>query len=109
MAYGNPNPNPGTSDDEDLYESSGDKKEGAEYDEGKDQSAAATLPRAILAGKKFDVGDEVIFKITHMGDEEITVMYAPEEKEEEHADDKEPMPEAPKGEAAMASTGGDYE
>jgi len=40
----------------------------------------ATLPKAILAGKDFKVGDEVVLKITAMHDSEISVEYAPEKK-----------------------------
>ena len=105
---------------EDLYESGDAKKDSKpeEYDEGRDESAAATLPKSILAGKKFEVGDEVVLKITHLGDEEITVTYAPEPKEkDEPAKESEgegekemagaPPPSPEKGE--MASTASEYD
>lgn len=56
--------------------------------EGEAEEAAegvtALLPKSILAGKEFNVGDEVILKIVHMYDDEIEVEYAtgkPPEKE----------------------------
>ena len=45
--------------------------------EGGDDAIEAVLPRSILAGKTFEVGDEVILKITAMHDNEISVKYAP--------------------------------
>jgi hypothetical protein len=110
MAYDNPGPGK-----EDLYDSGGGEEKAEKYDEGKDDSPAATLPKSILGGKKFNVGDEVVLKITHLGDEEVTVTYAPEEKDEsekEEGGEKE-MAEAPsegpqKGEMASAG-GGEYD
>ena len=49
----------------------------AKEGEDKGDSVEAVLPKAILAGKEFKVGDEVVLKITAMHDNEISVAYAP--------------------------------
>ena len=46
--------------------------------EEEEGAETATLPRSILMGKDFKVGDEVVLRITHMGEDEIAVEYAPE-------------------------------
>lgn len=55
--------------------------------EGEAEEAAegvtALLPKSILAGKEFNVGDEVVLKIVHKYDDEIEVAYATEEPPEE--------------------------
>lgn len=52
------------------------EKEGKEDEEG----TTALLPKAILAGKTFNPGDEVVLKIVHMYENEVEVAYATEEK-----------------------------
>ena len=56
--------------------------------QSKDEAPAtetALLPKSILAGKEFNVGDEVVLKIVHMYEDEVEVEYAKgEEKEPEH-------------------------
>lgn len=44
--------------------------------EGESDSESAVLPKSILAGKKFKVGEEVVLKITGIQDDSITVEYA---------------------------------
>lgn len=44
--------------------------------EGESDSEAAVLPKSILAGKKFKVGEEVVLKITGIQEDSITVEYA---------------------------------
>ena len=39
-------------------------------------SETALLPKSILAGKEFNVGDEVVLKIVAMHDDEVEVEYA---------------------------------
>lgn len=46
-----------------------------------DESAEAVLPKSILGGKQFNVGDEVVLKITAMHDDQISVAYAPAKPE----------------------------
>jgi hypothetical protein len=67
------------------------------------------LPKEVLMGKHFEVGDEVVLKITGMHDDSIQVEYAPEkgkgeEGEEEYEGDKEA--EAPPEEQQQAAPPG---
>ena len=60
------------------------------------------LPKALMAGKDFKVGDEIMMKITAIHDKDFEVEYATEEgsKEEESA-------ESPaEGKTEMAGMGG---
>jgi hypothetical protein len=53
---------------------------------------SALIPKALLAGKEFNVGDEVVLKITGMHGDSVQVEYAPEKgkgEEEEYEGDKE--------------------
>lgn len=43
-------------------------------------SASAVIPKSLLAGKNFKPGDEVIFKIDSIHDDEVIISYAPEKK-----------------------------
>jgi hypothetical protein len=61
-------------------------------DDGKDDGGQeAILPTSILAGKDFQVGDEVVLKITAMHDDSISVKYAPSKGKDE-GDDKAAVP-----------------
>ena len=51
--------------------------------ENESEQTTALIPKALLAGKDFKVGDEVIFKITHMYEDEVEIEYATEEKKDE--------------------------
>lgn len=53
------------------------------------EGETALLPTSILAGKTFNVGDEVVLKIVHMGDGEIEVAYA---KGDDKGDQAKPGP-----------------
>lgn len=79
-------------DTEDLYANEGmepnkptaeadpeDKAEGEGEDMGEQ---TALLPKSILAGKSFKVGDEVVLKITGMHENEIQVEYATEKSKD---------------------------
>ena len=77
---------------DDLYSDQGmgdSAQPAAKPDAGEDKPAGdadsqqAILPRSILAGKEFKVGDEVVLKITSMRDQDISVAYAPEKAEGE--------------------------
>lgn len=51
---------------------------------GEEPDTETTLiPKTLLAGKEFKPGDEVIFKIVHMYDDEVEIAYATDEKKEE--------------------------
>lgn len=54
----------------------------------------AILPKSILAGKEFKVGEEVVLKITAIHGDEIQVEYAHDEPGE---GESEPTQEAPAG------------
>jgi hypothetical protein len=74
------------SDNEDLYSDDGiepnkptAESEPETEDHGEDMGEqTALLPKSILAGKDFKVGDEVVLKITGMHEGEVEVEYAPE-------------------------------
>lgn len=46
------------------------------------ETETALLPKSILAGKKFEVGEEVVFKIVHMYEDEVEVQYATGKEDE---------------------------
>lgn len=50
-------------------------------DEEEQENPSALLPKNILAGKKFNVGDEVVLKIVKDYGEEVEVEYASETPE----------------------------
>lgn len=63
---------------------SGMEGEGTETDKPEDQGEeTALLPKSILAGKEFKVGDEVVLKITAMHEDQIEVAYATEKSDSE--------------------------
>ena len=70
-----------------------------DHDESKEEQETALLPESILMGKKFDVGEEVVFKIVGKHDGQIEVAYSTEEPGE-----KEP---SETGEEAMTKSGDD--
>lgn len=54
-----------------------------EKSDTEEASGSTTLiPKSLLAGKDFKVGDEVVLKITHEYDEDFAVEYAPEKPKE---------------------------
>lgn len=97
MPYGNP----GNPSEDDMY---GDAKVGAppkgrepKKEEGEDQAQSYPLPIEVLEGKDFEVGDEVVLRITEKRDNQIFVTYAPAKEQE-----KKPMKEEAGGEPEMA-------
>lgn len=67
----------------------------------------ALIPKALLAGKDFKPGDEIVLKINAMHGDSVEVSYAPEKGEEGEA----PQPEGEEAQAAPAQppSGGDSE
>jgi hypothetical protein len=64
----------GTMDSEgadDQKDASDEKEEGSE-----DTAESTIIPKSMLAGKTFNVGDEVVLKIVRMDGDEIQVQYA---------------------------------
>jgi len=84
-----------TSADSMGQESSDQSSEQGDKMEGE----TALLPKSILGGKKFNVGEEVVLKIVHEYGDEVEVAYAPEKPTE----DNESMEGAMKSMDAMAT------
>lgn len=63
-----------------MDDQGGDKGGEPPHDEGKEamEGESALLPKSILAGKEFNVGDELVLEIVAMHDDEIEVKYAAE-------------------------------
>jgi len=81
--------------DDDYYDEGADTKKDVE----EDVSSTALLPKSILLGKTFNVGDEVVLKITGIHDDEVQVEYASGEDTKEPEKEPEPDMEQPdKGE-----------
>ncbi len=87
MAYGNPSPER----DSDLFNDSPQSEPQDKQKEGMEETGL--LPKALMAGKDFKPGDEIVLKITAVHEKDFEVEYASEEKgEEEHEGGQEPMP-----------------
>lgn len=97
-------------DGEDLYGSDADampKDEGDESEEAEhSDSEEAILPKSILAGKEFKVGDEVVLKITAMHDDRISVKYAPAKEEGAGEGDDGGMEDGEKAQMPSGMAGG---
>ena len=67
------------------------------------ESQTAEIPKSVLGGKKFDVGEEIVLKIDKIMEDSVLVSYAsaPEEGKEKEAE-PEPAP-APGGGNPMSS------
>lgn len=78
----------------DAHDGMDEEHEGEHMDE-----PTALIPKALLGGKTFNVGDEVVLEIVHMGDGEVEVKYAKEKPGEYGAD--EGKPEMGKSDADM--------
>ena|SRR6185295_13780135 len=58
------------------------------------EGETALLPTSILGGKEFKPGDEVVLRIVHMGDGEVEVAYAKDDKKgDDNMNSGEPKPE----------------
>lgn len=78
-----------------------ESKPKGEMDEKGSDSAVATLPKSILAGKDFKVGDEIMLQITQLNEDSVVVKYA---KGEEEGEKEAPPPEAPPAGTGAGST-----
>ena len=109
MAYGNnPGPASGGGGGEDYYSDApaSSQAPGGEEEAKPDEGASeTTIPKAMLMGKDFKVGEEVMFQITAIHGDEVSIKYATEKGEgkEEGSEEGAPPPEAPKGDSEMAS------
>lgn len=66
------------------------------------EGATALLPKSILGGKKFQVGDELVLKVVRLYDDEVEVEYA---SAPEGGMDGDGEPEEDEGEMDMAGMG----
>lgn len=64
-----------------------DEGEGKEKDMG---GETALIPKSLLAGKDFQVGEEVVLKIVHDHGDEVEVEYASEKPDEKGAGEMGP-------------------
>lgn len=108
MAYGNnPGPASGGGGGEDYYSDAPASAEAAKPEEGKTDEGAmeTTIPKAMLMGKDFKVGEEVVFEITAMHGDEVSIKYATEKGSDEEKGEGEGYPSSgpPKGDGEMAS------
>lgn len=63
--------------DDEASPSKAESDEKPTKDEDKeDDMPTALIPKSLLAGKKFDVGEEVVFRIVHTYDDEVEIEYA---------------------------------
>lgn len=92
---------------EDYYGEQGSS--GSEGGKEKGPNSSTTLlPKSVLMGKDFKVGDEVVLKITAIRGDEVAVEYASGEDESPKEDATEGAEEAPEGgDSEMAMAGGD--
>lgn len=87
--------------DDDLYSDGArgadESKSPDKSDEMQDDATEAVLPKSILAGKEFNVGDEVVLKVTAIHDDQISVKYSTakgdDEKDSGMKHDKAGMPD----------------
>ncbi len=97
MAYGNPG-NPGPSGD---YFDDGNTAAPAEKTEagGKEDHPTGILPKELMAGKDFKVGEEIVLKITaiHENDFEVEYAYGDEKEEKGGKEEYSEAPENPPG------------
>lgn len=54
---------------------------GQKEQEGEIDGQTGILPKSILAGKDFKVGEELVLKIMRIGEKDVEVAYAPEKEE----------------------------
>ena len=100
MDYGNPG-----SDSDYFSDGAPAAQEGGGEPEAKSDGQTAILPKSILAGKDFKVGEEVVLKIVAMHENDVEVEYASSEEgggEESYSEPTETAT-APTGESSMAS------
>jgi hypothetical protein len=85
--------NPGTGSDDDYFSDAPAKPEAQEQE----SEPEGILPKALMAGKNFKVGDEIVLQVTRVGENDFSVKYAPAEnsdhyKEESGAGEKAEAP-----------------
>ena len=78
--YGNPG------DDSDEMFGDGPKQK---MDEGDGMDEEGLLPKSLMAGKEWKVGDEIMLEITHIGEKDFGVKYASEKGKDKSDGDGE--------------------
>jgi hypothetical protein len=110
MAYGNPGPsstyggNPGGNEDyfADAPETKGEERTMPKEGEGEEEyGETAVIPKALLGGKEFKPGEEVVMQIVSMRGDQVVIKYATGEGKEEEGGEQEPEGAAPPGEEAQ--------
>lgn len=96
MAYDNP----GSGGGESFYDDAPPAKEKDASESNEDGQKTYVLPKAVLEGKEFDVGDELVLRIVSMQDDQIEVTYAPAKDQEKEGSKGEESGESPMVEAA---------
>ena len=56
--------------------------------ESEEKDTTALIPKSLLAGKEFKPGEEIMFKIVHMYDDEVEIEYSHSDKKEEKSEPK---------------------
>lgn len=68
-----------------------ESKTGDSYEEKEpsENEATAELPKAVLGGKEFKPGEEVVLEIVRVGEDSVVVKYASEKGEGYHSEEAE--------------------
>lgn len=83
----------------------GDGMQGEKHESETDQGGEARglLPKDLMAGKDFKVGDEIMLKITAIHEKDFEVEYAPEKSDEDNSAQPPTEGEGQPNESDMAS------
>ncbi len=65
--------------------------------EGQDDGETVVVPKTILAGKKFNPGDEVVLKVVRIMDDQVELAYATGEEEKGEGESEAPPAQPPMG------------
>ncbi len=100
----------------DLYDDAPDMHSSAGMEEGmhdeskehEDNMPEAVLPKSLMAGKDFKVGEEIVLEITRVGEEDFSVKYASEKpSDKKGGDEGEAEAMAPESAMSGANPGGE--
>lgn len=68
----------------------------------------ALIPKSLLAGKEFQPGEEVVFQIVHIYEDEVEIQYATYEPKKEKGSSPMEESESQLDEMAVSGEGGGY-
>lgn len=81
--------------DDDLYSDGADtagtgdeSKSPEKADDQQDDATEAVLPKGLMAGKMFNIGDEIVLTITGIHDDQFSVKYSTAKGDDQSKDDK---------------------